>query len=108
MKVLRNEPGELVNPNPSQWSPLYRTDPDTEYQIKFAHDKWNEGRQAERKAWQAQLVDVDLDEMAKRWVLSSPTNEKPVLINFKLMTVDGKTFTEYLKEKLEVKHDTNL
>jgi len=91
MKILRCDPEEIENPNPSRWSPTWKADPDTEYTIKFAHDKWNEGKQAERKAWQAQVVDVDLDEMVGEW-------RWRVKRDFPL-----KSFTQYLKEQLEAK-----
>ncbi len=80
MKILQCEPEEIENPNKP------RSNNPSSYSLgkKAGFD---EGKQAERQAWQAQIVDVDLDEMAQKWVYS--------------LSYCKTRFTQYLKEQPE-------
>ena len=85
MRILKCEPEQIVNP----------------YASGHSRACFENGQKTERKAWQAQLVDVDLDVMAVRWILEEVESIGEVLSG--KIVVKGKSFTQFLKEQLESK-----
>ncbi|MBC8274802.1 MAG: hypothetical protein H8E40_07535 [Chloroflexi bacterium] len=69
---------------------------------------------AQREAYQAaldELVDVDLDEMVRGWLDSKPSaiicagkEIADQIVVDRMLDEWNKSFTQYLKEQLEVKH----
>ena len=104
IKILLKEPEEIKNP---QNYPSINVKHPLETKIAWAaltsalRKEWKNGQQAERQAWQAQMVDVDLDEMVKQY----RNYEIECLSDSHMLCEENEpmTFTEYLKEQLGVK-----
>ena len=91
MKILPKEPEEVVNP----WN--CNTSLDIELGLFTG---FREGALAQKRAYEAAIADVDLDKMAQQWFINVPYVR---VGTFKPQW--GKSFTEYLKEQLGVKHE---
>jgi len=102
VKILLKEPEEIENPYKGEqldYSEYKFTSERRAYDQGFydgARRVFDDGKQSERKAWQSEVVDADLDKMARDWLL--------YVINDIHSRVTP--FSQYLKEQLEVKHDT--